>query len=105
MEKEDINKENILKIKKMAIKLDEFSKYIKDANIKEVINWVKSDINEISKIQNELKIRKKIRRAYEMKEITCIKRIQTDKLHKKILEVYQIVNKELNNWRDVSLIV
>lgn len=76
------------------------SPYIKN---KEIINWIKQDISEIYLIYRVLNIKKQLEVAYEVKDITIIQIDENESIENKILKIYSIINKELNNWRKVNL--
>lgn len=100
MEKKIQNKENIKKVLELAHNMIKLSPYIKN---KEIINWIKQDINEIYIICKELKIKDQLEMAYGIKCITNIQIDEKDNIENKILAIYYIINQELNNWRSVKL--
>ncbi len=100
MEKKIENKKNIKRIFEMANNLIKLSPYIKN---KEIIVWIKEDIREIYLIHKELQLKKQLKIAYEIKDITMIEIEENENIEKKILKVYNIINKELNNWRKVNI--
>ena len=100
METKEINTINTKKIFQLANNLEKISKYIKH---KEIVNWAKEDINEIYYIQKTLKEERLLEKAFTIKETINIKISKTKDIEKRIFEVYTIINKELNSWRDVNL--
>ncbi len=100
MEIKEINVINTKKIFKLANNLEKISEYIK---YKEIINWAKEDINEIYYIQQNLKEKGLLEKAYSIKETINIKISKTKDIEKRIFEVYNVINKELNTWREINL--
>jgi hypothetical protein len=100
MTKKEFNLNNTKSILNLAYNLEKISPYMKD---KKITNWVKEDINEIYSIQKELQEKGKLDEAYIKKETTNIKINKNENIEKKILEIYTVINTELNNWRNVNL--
>ncbi len=70
---------------------------------KQIINWIKEDLEEISQIQKQLKEMKLLCFAYKIKKVTDMAKIEQYLRNKDITKIYLIVNNELNVWRDIKL--
>lgn len=94
------NKENMKKILELAHNMIKLSQYIKN---KEIINWIKQDISEIYLIHKDLKTKKQLEVAYEIKDLVNIQIDGKASVENKILMIYNVINRELNSWRKVNL--
>ena len=92
------NIENYKKILKYIDKLQELQPYLKN---KEILNLVEEDFQEIKEIQEKLKYMQCLKLAYSNKKI--IKIDKTNNVDVNIINVYRIIEDELNNWRDIYL--
>ena len=98
------NKENLLNIIQIWKKIKSDGQYIEDARIKQFIHWIKLDINEIVLIQKQMKKQMILNYAYKVKEPTNIPSTEPIVMDiDNIVNIYKIVNEELNSWRNLSL--
>jgi hypothetical protein len=100
MTKKEFNLNNTKSILKLAYNLEKLAPYMKN---KKIVNWVKEDINEIYSIQKELQKKGKLEDAYTKKETTNIKINKNENIENRILDIYNIINIELNSWRNINL--
>lgn len=100
MDKEKRNMENAKKIISLISILENVR-----INKKEIIEWAKEDVQEICKIQHQLEKIALLEYAYKKKEITDISNLKLYIEEKNILKIYNIINKELNNWRNINMAI
>ncbi len=92
--------EKIIEIKD---KLQLLLPYIKNDNIRNVVKWAKTDIEEIHVIQRELEKKDLLEEAYKHKKANEIRIYKSDSIEKDILNIYRNIEKELNYWREISI--
>ncbi len=69
----------------------------------QILLWIKEDIRKIIDIQNELKDLKLLKYGYKMKKITNIENLEDYIKKNNLLSIYNIVNNELENWRNINI--
>ena len=69
----------------------------------QILLWIKEDIRKIIDIQNELKDLKLLKYGYKMKKITNIDNLEDYIKKNNLLSIYNIVNNELENWRNINI--
>ena len=104
MNNKNDNKENLLNIIQIWKKFQLNDHCVYDARIVQFINWIKSDINEIVFIQKQMKKQMILNYAYTVKKPTNIPNTETILINiDNIINIYKIINEELNSWRNLSL--
>ena len=96
---------NIQNVKTIFSLVKVFENDIRTDEEKQVIDWIKEDISEIYEIQYSLKKSSMLVYAYKTKKTVQIKQLQNYIKEKKIFKIYNIVNEELSNWRDINLCI
>lgn len=100
MNDEKINIENTEKITSLIPTLEKMQ-----LNEKEIVKWAKADISEIYEIQEQLNNNLLLKYAYKKKEKIDIENLEKYVEKKEILEIYNIINKELNSWRNINVCI
>lgn len=100
MERDKVNIENTKITFELISNLKKLDPYTKN---KKVIEWAKQDEKEMYMILKNLKENGKLKKAYELKEITNIKIYKKQNIEKRIIQIYNIINTELNSWRKINL--
>lgn len=100
MNNEKINIENTEKIISLIPTLENMK-----LNEKEIVKWTKEDIKQICEIQKQLNKIELLKYAYRKKERIDIENLEEYIEKKEILKIYNIINKELSNWRDINICI
>lgn len=74
-------------------------------NEKEIMKWVKEDIKQIIEIHKQLSKISLLKYAYKKKETIHINNLEQYIQKKEIFKIYNIINQELNSWRNVNICI
>lgn len=99
----DKYEKNIQIMKTMFSLIKDLDKDNENNKEKQILMWIKQDLIKIINIQNEIKEMKLLKYSYKMKKITNIEKIEEYVKTNNILEIYKIVNNELENWKNISI--
>lgn len=101
MDKYKQNIESIKAIIPLAHCLDD----VNSEEEQKIVKWLKEDIKEICIIQNTLKETSLLKYAYINKRVIDINKLKKYIQRKDILKIYNIINIELNSWRDINMCI
>ncbi len=96
----DDNIKNYKKIKEFGQKLNELKPYI---NNEEIFEFIQEDFEEMKMIQTNLNSKGLLVKAFTEKEITNVKISLGKNVGVNIINVYRIIENELNTWRNIFL--
>lgn len=94
------NIRNYKKIKKYGEKLNKLEPYVKN---KEIFNFIREDFEEMEMIQTKLKNKGLLLNAFMEKEITNVKILPSQNVYVDIINVYRVIENELETWRNIFL--
>ena len=96
----DDNIKNYKKIKEFGQKLNELKPYI---NNEEIFEFIQEDFEEMKMIQTNLNSKGLLVKAFTEKDITNVKISLGKNVGVNIINVYRIIENELNTWRNIFL--
>ena len=84
-------------------KLKQLLPYMKNKEISKVVKWAEEDLAEIKKLRKELSEKGLLEKANLLKEKTNYNINKKSDVEKNIIEVYKLIENELENWRWIYL--
>lgn len=100
MDNEKVNIKNTKKIISLVPTLENMK--IRE---KEIIKWTKEDISQITEIQKQLDEISLLSCAYKKKATIDITNLEKYIERKEVFKIYNIINEELNSWRNVNICI
>lgn len=101
----DRYKQNMENIKEIISLVHSLDNIVTKEEEKKIINWIKEDIKEIYMIQNTLKKISLLKYAYMYKQEVDVTKLKKYIEEKEIFKIYNLINVELNNWRDINMCI
>ncbi len=95
--------ENLNKVFELEEKLKLLLPYIKNKEICKVVKWAEEDSAEIKKIRKDLLEKGFLERANLLKEKANCNIYKKRNVERNILEVYRLIENELEDWRKIYL--
>lgn len=95
--------ESINKVTELCEKLKQLLPYIKDKEISKVVKWAEEDLTEIKELKKQLEEKGLLTKGKLIKKNQNYNIKMKKNIEKNILEVYKLINRDLEEWRNIYL--
>ena len=95
--------DSINKVSELCGKLKQLLPYIKDKEIGKVVKWAEEDLNEIKELRRQIEENGLLEEGKKIKKSQSYNIKMRYDVEKNILEVYKLIERELEEWREIYL--
>ena len=95
--------DSINKVSELCGKLKQLLPYIKDKEIGKVVKWAEEDLNEIKELRRQIEENGLLEEGKKIKKNQSYNIKMRYDVEKNILEVYKLIERELEEWREIYL--